>query len=38
MYRKQNNGRLTIEEDYLPFGGRYGPDNRWVLLSVMMPW
>ena len=22
----------------MPFGGRFDPDNRWVLCSSLMPW
>ena len=38
MYRKQNNGQLSINEFHLPFGGKLDPDNRWVLLSELIPW
>jgi len=38
MYRKQHNGQLSIEEFHLPFGGTLDPQNRWVLLSALMPW
>jgi hypothetical protein len=38
MYRKQHNGQLSIEEFHLPFGGTLDPENRWVLLSSLMPW
>jgi hypothetical protein len=32
------NGWLTIEEFYLPFGGKLDPSNRWVVLSNVIPW
>ena len=38
MYQKQNNGQLSIDEFHLPFGGKLDPDNRWVLLSELIPW
>lgn len=38
MYRKQHNGQPSIEEFHLPFGGTLDPENRWVLLSALMPW
>ena len=38
MYRKQSNGQLSINEFHLPFGGKLDPDNRWVLLSELIPW
>ena len=37
MYRKHNNGQLSIEEFHVPFGGTLDTDNRWVL-SFPMPW
>ena len=38
MYRRQNNGQISIEEFYLPFGGTLDPENRWVQLEELMPW
>lgn len=38
MYRKCNNGQLSISEFHLPFGGTLDPDNRWVKLEELMPW
>jgi hypothetical protein len=38
MYRKRNNGQISIEEFHLPFGGTLDPDNRWVQLEKLMPW
>lgn len=38
MYRKRTNGQLSIEEFLLPFGGKLDPENRWVLLSELIPW
>jgi transposase, IS5 family len=38
LYRKPNNGQLSIVEFHLPFGGKLDPGNRWVLLSVLFPW
>lgn len=37
MYRKQHNGQLSSEEFHVPFGGILDPDNRWVVLSFLMP-
>jgi hypothetical protein len=34
MYRKLHNGQLSIEEFYLPFGGKLVPDNRWMFGRV----
>jgi hypothetical protein len=38
MYRKQHNGQLSIEVFHLSFGGKFDPENRWVLLSGLTPW
>jgi len=38
VYRRQNNGQISIEEFYLPFGGTLDPENRWVRLEELMPW
>ena len=38
MYRRLNRNQLSIEEFFLPFGGRLSADNRWVKLAKMMPW
>lgn len=38
MYRKNHPKQLSFEDFYLPFGGKLRSDNRWVLLSKMVPW
>ncbi len=38
MYIASNNDQLTIEEFFLPFGGKLLKSNRWVKLAAMMPW
>ena len=38
MYRTKNKCQLSINEFHLPFGGKLDPDNRWVLLSELIPW
>ncbi len=37
MY-KQNSKQLKFEEFNLPFDGKLRSDNRWVLMSKMIPW
>ena len=37
MYRKYNNGKLSIKDFNVPFGGRFDPDKRWVPISSLMP-
>lgn len=37
MYRKKLN-QPEFEDFYLPFGGRLRSDNRWVVLSKLIPW
>jgi transposase, IS5 family len=38
MYLIQHNGQLSIEEFFHPFGGHLDPDNRWVVMSEIIPW
>jgi transposase, IS5 family len=38
MYRRSSPGQLSIENFYLPFGGKLSADNRWVKLAEMIPW
>jgi len=38
MYRRNDNDQLEFEDFYLPFGGKLRSDNRWVLLSKLIPW
>ena len=37
IYRKQVQ-QPEFEDFYLPFGGRLRSDNRWVLLTKLVPW
>ena len=38
MYRKDNKEQLTIEDFFLPFGGKLDANNRWVRLAKITPW
>jgi len=38
MYIAADNDQLTIEEFFMPFGGKLLKSNRWVKLAAMMPW
>ena len=38
MYKKADREQLSIEEFFLPFGGRLSANNRWVKLARLMPW
>ena len=38
MYISSNSGQLTIEDFFMPFGGKLLKTNRWVKLASMMPW
>ena len=38
MYRKDNKEQLTIEDFFLPFGGKLDAKNRWVKLAEITPW
>ena len=34
----EDRDQLTLDEFFLPFGGRLRKDNRWVKMADMMPW
>lgn len=38
MYKKKNKEQLEFENFYLPFGGKLRSDNRWIILSKLIPW
>ena len=38
MYVFQSAVQLSIEEFYVPFGGKLDPGNRWVVLAGVIPW
>ncbi len=38
MYIASNSDQLTIEDFFMPFGGKLLKSNRWVKLAAMMPW
>ena len=38
MYQKKDQQQQTPERFNLPFGGHLNPQNRWVLLSSLIPW
>jgi hypothetical protein len=38
MYPKESMQLSLIDEFYLPFGGKLNKNNRWVILSEMIPW
>ena len=38
MYRKDNKEQLTIEDFFLPFGGKLDAKNRWIKLAEITPW
>ena len=38
MYRRENREQLSIEDFFLPFGGKLQSDNRWVKMAEIMPW
>jgi len=38
MYRKINKEQQTIEDFFLPFGGKLDAKNRWVKLAEITPW
>lgn len=38
MYISSNSDQITIEEFFMPFGGKLLKKNRWVKLASIMPW
>ena len=38
MYTASNRDQLSIEEFFIPFGGKLLKSNRWVKLAELMPW
>ena len=38
MYKKPWDNQLSMEEFFLPFGGRLSRNNRWVKLAQIIPW
>ena len=37
MYVFQSAGQLSIEEFYVPFGGKFDLVNSWVVLAGVIP-
>ena len=38
MYRIQHNSQIALEDFHRPFGSRLNPENRWVVLTGLLPW
>ena len=38
MYYRHDFNQLSIDDFFLPFGGKLRKDNRWVRMAAMMPW
>lgn len=38
MYIASDKDQLSIDEFFMPFGGKLLKSNRWVKLAAMMPW
>ena len=38
MYIASDKEQLSIDEFFMPFGGKLLKSNRWVKLAAMMPW
>lgn len=38
MYIASNNDQLSIEDFFMPFGGKLLKTNRWVKLASVLPW
>lgn len=38
MYHRGDFDQISIDDFFLPFGGKLRKDNRWVQMASMMPW
>lgn len=38
MFRYQSQNQLTIKEFEIPFAAELYANNRWVVMSQMIPW
>ena len=38
MYRKSNQSSISPENFELLFSGKLSPDNRWVIMTELIPW
>ena len=38
MYRRIDRAQISMDEFYIPFGGKLLEDNRWVKIAKLMPW
>jgi IS5 family transposase len=38
MYRREHRYQLSLENFFLPFGGKLSGDNRWIKLAELIPW
>lgn len=38
MYKLPDKTQLSFVDFYLPFGGKLDPSNRWIKMSVQIPW
>ena len=38
MYKQEDKRQLSFEDFYQPFGGKLRKNNRWIILSKLIPW
>ncbi len=38
MYRMTENQLILPDDFFLPFGGKLNKENRWVILTSLIPW
>ncbi len=38
MYKREDRCQLSFEDFYLPFGGKLKKNNRWIIMSQLIPW
>ena len=38
MYKQEDKRQFSFEDFYQPFGGKLKKNNRWIILSKLIPW
>ena len=38
MYRREHRHQLSLADFFLPFGGNFSGDNRWIKLAELIAW
>jgi transposase, IS5 family len=38
VYKQKDKRQLSFEDFYQPFGGKLRKNNRWIIMSKLIPW